>query len=681
MNELLIEFYSEEIPARMQCQAEKDSKVLLESILTAQNASFQTVQSFIAPQRLTLCVSGLDEATKDIKESRRGPKVDAPVAAFQGFLKSVGQNQDQLIQKDGHWYADLAEPGKLLVEILPEVIGEFLDKMPWPKSMQWHNHQTNKRSKPWIRPLHSIVCVYQGRAVSFNISSLGLTTGNVTYGHRFLAPDAIMVTDFRDYQEKLAEAFVVVDRQDRQRDIYDRLGQMAAEKGLFIKDDPALLDEVSGLVDFPFVHIGRIEKEFMRLPDVVLSTSMRVHQKYFTLCDRHGKIAPFFGVVTNNPGGDGQLMMAGFERVLRARLADASFFYDVDLKSPLESLVPKLDAIIFHIKLGSLGQKVERLCRLMTTDDGARAALLCKMDLLTQMVGEFPELQGTMGQIYAILQGESDAVAAAIKEHYQPHGPTDDCPTAPISMELALADKIDTLVGFLGSGIKPTGSKDPLGLRRAALGVIRIIIENTQKEVCLRDLIHRSVCTYQNQSVALSAGVADDAIQFIADRLSFYLKGQGGDHDCVMAILSTQSGDIRPYSLWSIAERAKALQALLQTDAGESLKGAYRRAAGILAKESHDLPECDEALLVESAEKDLFVQIQRVQQDYRGLLENHDYAPLMELLATLRPQIDAFFDAVMVNCEDQTLKNNRCALLSSFKGLVDQIADFSKLQG
>ena len=388
-------------------------------------------------------------------------------------------------------------------------------------------------------------------------------------------------------------------------------------------------------------------------------------------------MAPYFGVVSNVNPVNNELMMRGYERVLRARLNDAAFFFKVDAKTSLEALVPKLDQIIFHAKLGSLGQKVKRLQNLMTTEKGKRVALLCKADLLTHMVGEFPELQGTMGEVYALLKDEATEVALALKEHYQPVGANDDCPTAPLSVELALADKIDSLVGFIGVGIKPTGSKDPFGLRRAALGVIRLLINHIDLDFNLLNLLDRSLKSYQEQLFSLSLDTKQEVVQFINDRLAIYLQNQTSS--CVPAVLVTTIRD-KVYNIRSLAERSFALGKFLTTFSGISLKAAYRRAAGIL-DETSLCCEINPALLIEAAEKDLYKHIQVLSKNYHTLLSKHEYQPLMEHLAQLRAPIDNFFDTVMVNCDDKKLKNNRRALLRLFVQSVNQIADFSQLQG
>ncbi|RZI45138.1 glycine--tRNA ligase subunit beta [Candidatus Finniella inopinata] len=684
MNELMLEIYSEEMPARMQIDARQQTNELFEKILTANGASFESVRAFVAPQRLAIQVHNLQPLTQGTSETRRGPRAGAPDAALAGFAKSTGQNQDQWTQQDGYWYADMVQPGRAITDLLPQIVTAFLDQFSWPKSMRWHNPETNTFTRPWIRPIRSILCVYNKKSVSFKIEGLDLVTSNQTAGHRFLAPESITVEDFTNYHQHLRDAFVILDHQERQSMIKKSLDEQANLLGLSVQENQTLLDEVTGLVDYPFVHIGKVDAQFMHLPDQVLSTSMRVHQKYFSLL-KGDKLAPYFGVVTNvNPSGNrlpsqpiSKEMMAGYERVLKARLSDAAFFYETDLKTPLQNLVPKLDSIIFHAKLGTLGQKCQRLQNLMTTEQGRRAALLCKTDLVTHMVGEFPELQGVMGQIYATANGEPEDVALALKEYYQPVGPHDTCPTAPLSIELALADKVDTLIGFLGVGIKPTGSKDPFGLRRAALGIIRLLVDHQDADFNLRTLFQQSAITYQNQKVTLSTQTVDDALHFINDRLTVYLQGQ--NLDCVGAVL-TGAVKAPSYNVQALFRRSLALHALLKTSAGTALKAAYKRASGILDK-AKDSYHINRDLLNEPAEKDLYHQLQDLLKAYDHLFASHQYQQLMEQLASIRPFIDAFFDNVMVNCDEEAVRLNRYALLQLFVQAVDSVADFGQLQG
>jgi len=527
MSELLIEIFSEEIPARMQLQAESDFKTLWEAALTKKNASFGSIETYVAPQRLVVCVAGLESVTKGTNETRRGPKTTAPEAALAGFLKSTGKTKDQLTEKDGYFYAEISEPGKPITEFLPEMLNEVIDAMPWPKTMRWYNHQTKGMSKPWIRPVRSILCVYDGKPVNFNVAGFGVNASGTTRGHRFLAPGALTISSFSDYKKQLEKSFVILDHLERQTMIKKLISDQATVKGLQLKDDQGLLEEVAGLVDYPFAHLGKIEEKFMHLPDVVLSTSMKVHQKYFTIVDSKSEIAPFFGVVTNVPAkADDRTMLDGLERVLRARLADASFFYESD-KDTWGNNRNKLFKLIFHAKLGTAAGQVSRLEFLMETRDGRRAATLCKSDLLTEMVREFPELQGIMGEIYATIQGEKPEVAAALREYYLPQGPSDPCPTAPISVELGLWSRLDTLFGFIGiAGIKPTGSKDPFALRRAAIGILRICDVNDY-DLDLPKRLYRIQKLYEDQDMPVLPNGIENVLNFINERIPQYERSRG----------------------------------------------------------------------------------------------------------------------------------------------------------
>ena len=523
--DLLIEIYSEEIPARMQRAALTNSKDVLSKLLAEQGLTFTEIGSYIAPQRLVIFAKGLPETTEAMTEERRGPRVNAPEAAMAGFLKSTGMTKDQLEARGDYYFAHIVSAPRPVETMLPDVLNGFLDQMPWPKSMRWHNPATNDFTRSWIRPIRVITVMLNDKTIAFPVKGLDITAGNKTFGHRFLAHEAIQLTGLANYVEQLRTAQVIVNFDERRIVVWESMVKAAAIKGLTIQPDETLLDEVTGLVDFPCAHLGEINAAFMHLPAEVLSTSMRVHQKYFTLLTKDGEIAPYFGVLTNAPARtDNRLMMDGLERVLRARLSDATFFYDTDRAIPLTDLVKKLDTIVFHEKLGSVGDKVRRLESVATDASIKRAAHLCKSDLVTHMVGEFPELQGIMGRIYATLQGESVDVALALEEYYQPLGPSKVTPTAPVSRTLALIDKMDTLVGFLGSGIKPTGSKDPLAIRRTALGIIRLIVEAKADDVDLAEMINKAIAAYKAQGIELSVKTIDDILEFIQLRFQVYMR-------------------------------------------------------------------------------------------------------------------------------------------------------------
>jgi glycyl-tRNA synthetase beta chain len=550
--DLLIEIYSEEIPARMQRAALDNSKEILSKLLTEQGLTFTEVGSYIAPQHLAIFAKGLPEKTESLTEERRGPRTNAPDAAMAGFLKSTGMTTDQLEIRGDYYYANIVLDARPVNEMLPDVVHGLLDQMPWPKSMRWHNPATNDFTRSWIRPIRAITVMLDDKAISFSVKGLDLTTGNTTFGHRFMKPEAIQLKGLNSYVEQLRAAHVIACFAERRAAVWDAMTKAAAAKNLTIQPDETLLDEVTGLVDFPYAHLGEINSAFMHLPAEVLSTSMRVHQKYFTLLTKDGAIAPYFGVLTNVPARpDNHLMMDGLERVLRARLSDAAFFYDTDRAVPLNDLVKKLDSIVFHEKLGSVGDKVRRLETVAVDVAAKRAAHLCKSDLVTHMVGEFPELQGIMGRIYAALQGESADVALALEEYYQPLGPSKATPTAPVSRALALIDKMDTLVGFLGSGIKPTGSKDPLAIRRTALGIIRLIVEAIADDVDLTDAINKAISAYKTQGIELSAKTVEDVLEFIQLRFHVYVRDR-----CPREKADEILGEsVRITDMWKIARK------------------------------------------------------------------------------------------------------------------------------
>jgi len=712
MAEFLIEIFSEEIPARMQLRAAEDFKKLMEDALQAQGLSFSTLDTHVTPKRLVAVVEGLAEATAGTVGERRGPKVGAPETAIQGFLKSTGLPLDRCEQRDGYYYARIETKPRQTRDTLPEVVRTIFARFIWPKSMFWALGEQEK-SQYWVRPVRSILTVFNGQTLSFEIPTLGLVTSNKTQGHRFLEPDVIEALSFADYRTKLEKAFVILSHQDRQTRIKEGLDALAHKKGLAIQPDPSLLQETAGLVEYPVPLLGHIEPHFMELPAIVLSTSMRIHQKYFTLVDKNGKITPYFGVVANTKGSDGGAkMIAGYERVLRARLSDAAFFYGQDMKTPLQDFAARLNTIVFQAKLGTLNQKSARLATLMDAqgaeEDGQRAALLAKADLLSTMVGEFPELQGAMGEIYALGQGEAPEVAAAIREHYQPQGPNDLCPVAPLSIALALADKLDTLVGFFGIGEEPTGSKDPFALRRAALGILRLIRENNIKDFSLLPLCCKALDAYQNQGITFKPEFqVESVLTFINERLKVALRGEGMRHDCVAAVIdrsplahtintdelekSTEFAAIQTYigtrswNIFSLSQRAKALHDFLESPDGAALSATFRRVDGIveheMVKDNYFYLNINPDLLLEEQEKMLYHQLEKIIGARKILLDGHDYTGWMEQLATLRPSVDAFFDALKVNHEDRAIRANRLGLLGKIRIQTELIANFSKIEG
>ncbi len=699
MPELLIEFFSEEIPARMQARAADDLKRLVTDRLAANGLTFTDAQAHSTPRRLALVIDGLPERTADVREEKKGPRVGSPEQAVQGFLKSAGLTSlDQCEQRDltstggkGVFYFAVTEKkGRATAEVLAEIIPAVMADFPWPKSMRWGTSTVR-----WVRPLHSIVAVFGGKVLDGAYDLGGtqgkLAFGNSTRGHRFLSPDAFTVESFADYKEKLSKAHVILDREERKAKIKADAEALAAKEGLTLSPDDGLLEEVAGLVEWPVVLIGSIDETFMDVPSEVLITSMRTHQKYFAVLDKDGRMAPRFVVVANMVTTDGgKAIVAGNERVLRARLSDAKFFWDQDRKTKLEDRVAKLAAITFHAKLGTVSEKVTRvqvlaaeIARAIGADANAatRAALLAKADLVTEVVGEFPEVQGIMGRYYALGEGENPVVAEAIAEHYKPLGPNDSCPKAPVSVAVALADKLDTLVGFFAIDEKPTGSKDPYALRRAALGIIRLVLENGLR-LNLAQVFQSAHGLYRVGGFAAADSVAGDLMAFFADRLKVVLRDQGVRHDLVDAVFSLGGED----DLVRLLARVKALQEFVGSEDGANLLTAYKRASNIVRIEekkdgkAYDQP-VDAALLTLAEEKDLYGALTDAAATAKPLLENEDFTGTMGALARLRGPVDAFFDKVTVNAEQAELRANRLRLLSQIRATLNAVADFSRIEG
>ena len=685
MAEFFIEILSEEIPARFQLQAMQECRNKFYNLLSPlfPDLSLDSIKGFVTPRRLGVVIFGLPLQTMPRQEERRGPKQGAPEGAIQGFLKSVGRTQDQCTLEKGYWMTTFEIPPESVEEILPRVLLGFLKIFPWPKTMRWPGS-----SLPWVRPIRSILCILEGKPLLFEIPELGLQTASVTRGHRFLANHEISVSSFEDYQKKLQQAFVSIDPQERQIQIHEQLASLAQKKRLVVETDEALERETAGLVEHPVCLLGKIDPLFLELPREVLTTSLRHHQKSFTLLDSSQKAAPFFGIVANCPPKEE--MLEGYERVLKARLSDARFFYEQDLKTPLSELSARLQSIVFHQRLGSLQDKVERLKAVMSTSEGREAASLSKADLLTTMVGEFPELQGVMGRIYALKQGYSRAIAEALQEHYQPQGPQDACPIQPLSVELSLADKIDTLTGFFAIGELPTGSKDPYALRRAALGVVRLIRENAHKEEAFKELdvmqlIHQAQAAYEEQGlVVFQPSFQQNLREFFVERLKALLKQESIRFDCVDAVASFEESSLTlPLNVWSLSERARSLQDFLETDEGEALKIAFNRAHGILKEsvgQKRDFAPLEISTEWDEAEKSLLRQLDSLEETSAQHLRRHHYTQLMKELAALRPDIDAFF-VLKINDENPVVRERRHQLLRSFIFKTRACADFSKIEG
>jgi glycyl-tRNA synthetase beta chain len=696
MAELLVELFSEEIPARMQARAADDLKRLVIDALKAANLSFESAAAYATPRRLALVVGGLPTQQPDVTEEKKGPKYGAPAQAVQGFMKANGikslDKEAELRETDkGPFYFVVRKvAGRPSAEVLAEILSKTFAELPWPKSMRWAGD-----SQRWVRPLHGIVAVFDGKPLKGDFAmgeGRALTFGAETRGHRFLAPEAFAVTDFADYRDGLLKAKVVLDPAERRATIAGQAAALAKSAGVTVKDDAGLLDEVTGLVEWPQVLMGRIGEAFMDLPGEVLSTSMRSHQKYFSTEQAGGSLADRFLFVANMEASEGseraKTIVAGNERVLRARLADARFFWDQDREKPLSARVPALKDIVFHARLGTVADKVSRLESLAAEiskyvpgadrDEARSAARLAKADLTTGMVGEFPELQGIMGRYYALNDGETPAVADAIAQHYQPLGPGDACPSAPVSVSVALADKIDTLVGFWMIDEKPTGSKDPYALRRAALGVIRLIVENK-----LRLPLTKVFAAAQGEYAGLSASdISGDLLDFFGERLKVVLRDQGVRHDLISAVMATGAED----DLVRLLARVEALRSFLETDDGSNLLVAYRRAANIVRIEEKK-DKCAYAGAVEAAalqqpeEKTLFSHLGDASKGAQFALSSEDFTAAMSAIAQLRQPVDAFFDHVTVNAEAADLRENRLQLLSAIGATLAEVADFSKIEG
>jgi glycyl-tRNA synthetase beta chain len=670
MPDLLLELFSEEIPARMQAGAARDLERLMIGALTDRGYLFEGIKAFAGPRRLTLAIAGLPAKQSDVREELKGPKADAPQVALDGFLKKTGLTKDQLkIEKTpkGDVYMAVVErKGRETPHVLAEIIPEVMAKLPWPKSMRWKPGLAVR----WVRPLHSILCTFDGELVPFSFA--GVSSGTHTRGHRFLSEGKIEAKRFDDYAQKLKAAHVVLEAEERAAIIFEGIKQAAFVHGLEMIPDEGLLAEVSGLAEWPVVYIGTIQNEFMDVPAEILQTSMRTHQKYFSLRDpKTGKMANRFALVANMIAKDGgKEIVAGNERVLRARLSDAKFFWDEDRKHSLESRVEKLKGIVFHAKLGTQFERVARIEKLAgeiaakigaDVEKSKRAARLAKADLTTGVVGEFPELQGVMGRYYALHDKEDASVGDAVRDHYKPVGPSDAAPTDKVAITVALADKLDALIGFFAAGEKPTGSGDPFALRRAALGIIRILLEN---------------------KVRLPLKVEGDLLSFFADRLKVALKEKGIRHDLIDAVFSLGHED----DLVRLVARVEALQAFLKSEDGTNLLAGYKRAVNILKLEEKKdgrtfTSEVSEKLLTEQAEKSLFAALSKARAAITAALDKEDFAAAMQQMAALRVPVDGFFESVKVNADDKQVRENRLSLLASLRATLHQVADFSRIEG
>jgi len=700
MADLLIELFSEEIPARMQAKAATDLKDMITRNLKAGGLGHESVEAYATPRRLVLSFTGVPLETAGICEERRGPRVGAPEKALEGFMRGAGVARDQLFEREEKkgtfYFAKIEEPGRAATEVIIEAIDATVRNFPWPKSQRWGRESITSGSLKWVRPLHSILCVFDGKAVEFEIEDV--KAGNITQGHRFMAGETFAVTGFADYKQKLLDHKVILDAARRETLIYDTAQTLASAAGLELVEDKGLLTEVAGLVEWPVPMIGTFDASFLAVPDEVLQLTMKKDQKYFVTRDpATGALANKFIFTANiEPSDDGSAVTNGNQRVLAARLADAQFFYEQDLKHKLDDNLPKLADIVFHKDLGMVSDRVERIKKLAAylaefipgcdADEAERAAELCKADLVSGMVNEFASLQGTMGRYYALEQGESEAVADAIRDHYAPAGPADACPSASVSVAVALAEKLDTLVGFFGIDQKPTGSKDPYALRRAALGVIRLIVENSLRYK-LRQVFKKAAELHGFEYNDF-ATTRDELVVFFHDRLVVQFKGSGMRHDHVNACMIFQKPGISSLEddLCRLKDRVSALSNFLDTDDGVNLHAGYKRAANILKiEEKKDGKTYDQA--VELGEYDLpeedalAAALTVAKTNAEVALHTEDFEKAMAALSTLRAPIDAFFDKVIVNADDAAVRANRLALLSEIRSAVNTVADFSRIEG
>jgi glycyl-tRNA synthetase beta chain len=730
MPDLLLELFSEEIPARMQARAAEDLRKLVTDRLVAAGLVYEGAKAFATPRRLALAVQGVPVKQPDVKEEKKGPRVGAPESAIQGFLKAAGLKsiKEAKVQPDkkGDFYVAVIEkPGRPAIEVIGEIVPDVVKSFPWPKSMRWGEKSRESGSLGWVRPLHSIVATFgpeteEPDIVRFSVG--GITAGDETRGHRFLAPAPFKVRRLEDYAAKLAKAKVVLDGERRKEMILADAKNLAFAQGFELVEDAGLLAEVAGLVEWPVVLMGSFEEAFLAIPPEVIRTTIRNNQKCFVLRDpKTAKLANKFILVANIEAEDGgKAIVAGNERVIRARLSDAKFFYETDLKTRLEDRLPKFKDIVFHEKLGTQAERIERIERLagelatvlssrpdffsgkkLSPDDFKReqdayrkkvirAAQLAKADLLTEVVGEFPELQGLMGKYYALAKGEDPSVAAACEDHYKPLGPNDRVPTDPVSVALALADKIDMLVGFWFEEEKPTGSKDPFALRRAALGAIRLVLSNNLR-LALEKLIEFSWYEHAHRGTGVTSASKKEALildllSFFADRLKVQLREQGARHDLVDAVFALEGQD----DLLLIVRRVEALGKFLDTEDGKNLLAGYKRATNIIRiEEKKDARQYvgkpDPSLYRQDEEWALSRAIDTAKVEAASAVAKEDFAAAMHAMAKLRPHVDAFFDKVTVNVADGAdkakLRENRLKLLNEIREATRTVADFSRIEG
>ena len=663
--DFFVEVFSEEIPARMQRKAVSDFQDLFCHELSFHGIEHESAKAFITPQRMVF-KANIAEKTKNISEERRGPQTKAPDKALEGFLKSVGLKKDELIIKNDYYYASICTPAKDTQPFLPNILEAVLKKMPWPKVMRYPGS-----SLPWVRPIRHVVCSFKSLPMAFDLPYLGLTTRPYTIGHRFLSPNRISVTNFSNYESALEKASVILDHTKRRTSILNQLTDLASQKHLTLNANENLLHEVTGLCEMPVTYIRLIDAKFMGLPQCVLTTSMTHHQKYFSFLNEKGDLAPCFGVITNNTPPCVDKMLKGYETVLTARLSDAMFFFDNDLKTPLIDLLPKLKTVLFQDKLGTIYNKVQRLLSCADDDNLKQAIQLAKCDLVTLMVGEFPELQGKMGSLYALKQGIQPEIAQCIEDHYMPQGAKDNLPASLLAKKVSIMDKMDSIVGLFGIGLKPTGSKDPFALRRQALGIIRIVLTDDFLTFDLNPLIENIIRQYESSGIALEKNTFDQVRTFILERFYHYMR-DFYQHDAIKAVTNIAANS--SLTLCLVSKRIQAFSQFSKTEQGENIQQAYRRAQGV----------CDDApnvLVVENLfqtqeEKTLFDSIVKLEKQVQLSLDQHNYNNVMQNLEQLQKPINKFFENVMVNVDDDNVANNRKALLHMFISEVRKIADF-----
>ncbi|MDR3285215.1 MAG: glycine--tRNA ligase subunit beta [Holosporales bacterium] len=712
---LFFEVFSEEIPAKMQKNASKIACDTVAQILAKSGVKYGKIQASCASRRIWINIDEMFCEESLNFEEKRGPKIDAQVSAIEGFLKSNNLKKDDLLEKNGYFFAKIEKKGEKIEKIPQIILMNFLKLMPWPKSMHWHNRKTAAHSLPWIRPIHSVLCLFEGKPIVFDLEGFGIKTGNTTHGHRFLSNQEFTITSFSQYKKILRENSVIIDYSERQQLIKEEIEKVSKEKGIILKEDQELMDEVTGLVDMPFVIIGDISPEFMVLPEFVLATSMRVHQKYFSTTYSNGKIAPFFIALANQNDPKG-IIKAGFEKVLKARLNDALFFYSEDLKKTIDENVDKLNNVIFHKQLGSVKQKIERLIEI--TPQAQRAAELCKFDLVTAIVGEFEELQGIAGEHYAQKQGEQPEIATAIREHYKPIGQNDSLPSCQQGLELAVSDKVDTLVGFLGIGKKPSGSADPFALRRAALGIIRITEDN--ENINLEDRVYLAINVYKRQGIKLCEDVFNIFVNFLYERIYFYLKEQISIRgDIIKSVLSNRlplnplkpispnphedssteatnkfaeeielrkKSNINTLNISDIITRAKSIQTLWDKGEHVNFMTFFTRIIGFLGKVDcekyvSDKPSINPEFFETSEELNVYNAIKKSSDIIYKYLDFKEYRKAMNEISMLYNVFNEFFNAVQINTKDDKVRKNRYTILNNCFNFYSSIADFTQIQG